>query len=63
MPEVYTCECGNQTWTLYSSDDIVCALCETRYRLRLYAGEFNVRREDYDNTPQGTQGMTNAAGA
>jgi hypothetical protein len=52
MPEVFTCECGNQTWTLYALTLIECSQCRKSYRPELHAEDFNLHRDVYDLAPE-----------
>jgi hypothetical protein len=51
MPEVYTCKCGGQYWTIHNSGRIECKSCGAEYDFgkgdELAADEFNGERERY----------------
>lgn len=52
MPEVYTCLCGHQSWTIYSSARIECNKCGVVYQIGLTSTDFNADREQYDTRPR-----------
>jgi len=48
MPEVFTCECGNQEWIIYSSGHVECPKCRRRFNIMLDASMFNLRRDEHE---------------
>lgn len=48
MPEVYTCICGGQKWTIYGDGVICCAECDREYQIgdgKVSAALFNGTRQ------------------
>ena len=43
MDEVYTCECGNQSWSIHYNY-VRCEICEREYKIKIAISpkEFNV---------------------
>ena len=51
MPEVYTCKCGGQAWTIYGTT-IECRKCGMEYKLTVSAAfEFNMSRKNRTSSP------------
>ena len=49
MPEVYSCKCGNTTWTIIC-DEIMCSQCGKRYLIKvpIHPHGFNNNIEKYE---------------
>lgn len=59
MPEVFTCDCGNQTWVIYRGK-VECSVCKIKYCIyKCEPNDFNQNRNIYKDEYRTNDVITN----